>query len=139
MTSNLGEVGVVSKKWVRAWEDAYREYGAVSEMAAGSPTVDETTAAKLAHASWAVASAWRFIGSDCELAWWVLAAVESAAEAFEDQARHWEPRSRHKQNKEHADGALRDMVSGAGAGGGGGGGRRNAERGFAHRPPNAGD
>jgi hypothetical protein len=81
---------MVSKKWVRAWEDAYREYGAVSEMAAGSPTVDETTAAKLAHASWAVASAWRFIGSDCELAWWVLAAVESAAEAFEDQARHWE-------------------------------------------------
>src|ERR1700704_5851738 len=133
MTSGLGDVAMVSKKLVRAWEDAYRKYGAASEMTAQSRTVDETTAWEMAHASWAVASAWRGIASDRELVWWALAAVESAAEAFEDQARHWETRSHNNENKGQLDGVQRDMVSGAGRG------RRNAERGSAHRPAGAGD
>ena len=61
MTSGL-DVAMVSKKLVRAWEDAYRKYGAASEMTARSRTVDETTASEMARASWAVASAWRGSG-----------------------------------------------------------------------------
>jgi S-DNA-T family DNA segregation ATPase FtsK/SpoIIIE len=88
MTSGLGDdVAMVSKKLVRAWEDAYRKYGAASETTVRSRTVDGATAWEMAHASWAVASAWRGIASNRGLVWWALAAVESAAEAFEDQAR----------------------------------------------------
>ncbi|HKS46869.1 MAG TPA: hypothetical protein VJT49_17515 [Amycolatopsis sp.] len=71
----------VSEDLIRAWEDAYRRYGS----AAG---------ANVAPASRAVALAWRDIASTSRLPWWVLAAVESAAEAFEDQAEQWEARAR---------------------------------------------
>lgn len=72
---------MVSEDLIRAWEDAYRRYGS----AAG---------ANVAPASRAVALAWRDIACTSKLPWWVLAAVESAAEAFEDQAEQWEARAR---------------------------------------------
>ncbi|MFD2417343.1 hypothetical protein [Amycolatopsis pigmentata] len=72
---------MVSEDLIRAWEDAYRRYGS----AAG---------ANVAPASRAVALAWRDIACTSRLPWWVLAAVESAAEAFEDQAEQWEARAR---------------------------------------------
>lgn len=71
----------VSEDLIRAWEDAYRRYGS----AAG---------ANVAPASRAVALAWRDIACTSRLPWWALAAVESAAEAFEDQAEQWEARAR---------------------------------------------
>jgi len=72
---------MVSEDLIRAWEDAYRRYGS----AAG---------ANVAPASRAVAMAWRDIACTSRLPWWMLAAVESAAEAFEDQAEQWEARAR---------------------------------------------
>lgn len=71
----------VSEDLIRAWEDAYRRYGS----AAG---------ADVAPASRAVAMAWRDIACTSGLPWWMLAAVESAAEAFEEQAEQWEARAR---------------------------------------------
>lgn len=74
-------MGIVSEDLIRAWEDAYRRYGSA-------------VGANVAPASRAVALAWRDIACTSRLPWWVLAAVESAAEAFEDQAEHWEARAR---------------------------------------------
>ena len=71
----------VSEDLIRAWEDAYRRYGS----AAG---------ADVAPASRAVAMAWRDIACTSGLPWWMLAAVESAAEAFEAPAEQWAPRPR---------------------------------------------
>jgi hypothetical protein len=46
----------------------------------------------MATASRSVAGAWRGIALSGELPWWCLAAVESAAQAFDAQAREWEVR-----------------------------------------------
>lgn len=62
---------------VIVWEDAYRRY-----QSSAGPNVVVT--------SRAVASAWRSILQVAELPWWLLAAVGSAAEAFERQAEEWE-------------------------------------------------
>lgn len=82
----------VPEPYVRAWESAYQQYGHVSEMAARMPADDPAAAWHMATASWGVAAAWREIASAGRLPWWLLAAVESAAEAFESQARDWEAR-----------------------------------------------
>lgn len=104
---------MVTKKSVKAWEDAYRKYGAASEFAARAGQGDHEAASVMAHASWVVAEAWRAIAAERQdLTWWMLAAIESAAEAFEDQARHW-------QRKEGQDGAVqRDLGAWPGSGGG---------------------
>ncbi|MTD54510.1 hypothetical protein [Amycolatopsis pithecellobii] len=65
---------------ILAWEDAYRRYSA-----AAGPNVVET--------SRAVACAWRELETAGALPWWLRAAVRSAAEAFEQQARSWEAES----------------------------------------------
>jgi lysozyme family protein len=44
----------------------------------------------MAAASWAVAAAWRQIEGATTLPWWTVAAIESAAAAFEEQARKYE-------------------------------------------------
>jgi lysozyme family protein len=44
----------------------------------------------MASASWAVAAAWRQITTATTLPWWAIAAIESAAAAFEEQARRHE-------------------------------------------------
>ncbi|TKG63804.1 hypothetical protein [Prauserella endophytica] len=84
---------MVAKKLVRAWEEAYRRYGAASDLAARTREVDAAAAQEMASASWAVAAAWRSIAGDPELSWWMLAALESAAQAFEEQAQDWQARS----------------------------------------------
>jgi hypothetical protein len=85
-------VVAVPEPYVRVWEGAYRQYGQVSEMAARMPADDPAAAWHMATASWNVAAAWREIATVGRLPWWLLAAVESAAEAFESQARDWEAR-----------------------------------------------
>ena len=67
---------MVAQELVVAWEDAYRRY----ESAEG----DDVT-----EASWAVAGAWHNLAACAELPWWLSAAVRSAAQAFEHQAKAW--------------------------------------------------
>lgn len=63
---------MTSEKLVSAWEEAYREYMDPERM-------------EVADTSVAVATAWRELAADTELPWWLYAAVNSAAEAFEHQ------------------------------------------------------
>jgi hypothetical protein len=81
---------MASEKSTRVWEAAYRQYGRAWETAARSGKGDPAAAREMATASWAVAAAWRQIAADTRLPWWTLAAVESAAGAFESQARDYE-------------------------------------------------
>ncbi len=83
-----------SEESARAWEGAYRQYGRAWEWTARSPKSDPAAAREMASASWAVAAAWRQIVAATTLPWWALAAIESAAAAFEAQARDWETRER---------------------------------------------
>jgi hypothetical protein len=85
-------VVAVPEQVVRAWEGAYRQYGQVNEMVTRMSADDPVGAWHMATVSWAVANAWREIATVSRLPWWLLAAVESAAEAFEAQARDWEAR-----------------------------------------------
>lgn len=90
-----GSGGVMaSETSVRAWEGAYRRYGRAWEGTARSPKGEPATAREMASASWAVAAAWRQIAVVTTLPWWMLAALESAAAAFESQARDWETRAK---------------------------------------------
>jgi hypothetical protein len=78
---------------VLAWESAYRSYGEVSHTTA--PTGGDPAAVwQMAATSMAVALAWRQIARSRPLPWWTLAALESAAQAFESQGREWEARTR---------------------------------------------
>jgi hypothetical protein len=90
----------VPEQFVRVWETAYVEYGQARELTARMSTDDPAAAWQMASASWAVATAWREITGVTRLPWWMLAAVEAAAEAFEAQARYWEAR----ENTEASDG-----------------------------------
>ncbi len=83
---------------VRAWEAAYRQYGRAWEWTARSPKGDPAAAREMASTSWAVAAAWRQIASATTVPWWTLVAIESAAAAFEAQARDYEAR---EGNDEH--------------------------------------
>jgi hypothetical protein len=76
----------------RAWEAAYRQYGRAWEWTARAPKGDPAAAREMASASWAVAAAWRQIAAATTLPWWTLAAIESAAAAFEAQAHDYEAR-----------------------------------------------
>jgi hypothetical protein len=87
--SSEGDV-IASEKSVRVWEAAYRQYGRAWEMTARCGKGDPAAAREMATASWAVAAAWRQIASATRLPWWTLAALESAAGAFEAQAREYE-------------------------------------------------
>lgn len=66
------DLTVVDKDSIAAWEDAYRVYETATEK-------------DVASASRAVAAAWRNLAAGTELPWWQLAAVHSAAEAFDFQ------------------------------------------------------
>ena len=81
---------------IRAWEGAYRHYGRAWEWTARSPKGDPAAAQEMASASWSVAAAWRQIATATTLPWWTLAALESAAAAFESQARDWETRAKNE-------------------------------------------
>ncbi len=81
---------MASAKSTRVWEAAYRQYGHAWETTARSGKGNPTAAREMAAASWAVAAAWRQIATATTLPWWTLAAIESAAGAFEAQAREYE-------------------------------------------------
>jgi hypothetical protein len=85
-----GDVMRAADKSTRIWETAYRQYGRAWEMTARCGKGDPAAAREMAAASWAVAAAWRQIADATRLPWWVLAAIESAAGAFESQARDYE-------------------------------------------------
>ena len=85
-----GDVMRASEKSTRVWEVAYRQYGRAWETTARCGKGDPVAAREMAAASWAVAAAWRQIAAATRLPWWVLAAIESAAGAFEAQAREYE-------------------------------------------------
>jgi hypothetical protein len=72
-----------------AWEAAYRHYGHVWELTARSSKGDPAAAREMAAASRAVAAAWRQIDTT-DLPWWTVAALESAAAAFEEQAQKYD-------------------------------------------------
>ncbi len=83
---------MASEKSVRVWETVYRRYGQVWELMARAPKGDPATAREMAAASRAVAAAWRQIAAATALPWWTLVAVETAAAAFETQAREYQAR-----------------------------------------------
>ena len=85
-----GDVMSASEKSTRVWEAAYRQYGRAWETTARCGKSDPVAAREMAAASWAVAAAWRQIAVATRLPWWALAAIESAAGAFESQAREYE-------------------------------------------------
>lgn len=88
-SGSAGDV-MPSVKSTRVWEAAYRQYGRAWETTARSGKGDPAAAREMAAASWAVAAAWRQIAAATTLPWWTLAAIESAAGAFESQAREYE-------------------------------------------------
>ena len=90
VSGSQGDV-MASEKSTRVWEVAYRQYGRAWEATARTGKGDPTAAREMATASWAVAAAWRQIAAATTLPWWALAAIESAAGAFEAQARDYEP------------------------------------------------
>lgn len=83
---------MASEKSVRVWETVYRRYGQVWELTARAPKGDLAAAREMATASRAVAAAWRQIAAAIALPWWILVAVETAAAAFEAQAREYQAR-----------------------------------------------
>ena len=89
VSGSAGDV-MASAKSTRVWEAAYRQYGRAWETTARSGKGDPVAAQEMAAASWAVAAAWRQIAAATTLPWWTLAAIESAAGAFESQARDYE-------------------------------------------------
>ena len=80
---------MTAEQCARAWEAAYRHYGHVWELTARSPKGDPTAAREMAAASRAVAAAWRQIDATT-LPWWTVAALKSAAAAFEEQAQKYD-------------------------------------------------
>ena len=92
----VGEV-MASEKSTRVWEAAYRQYGRAWEWTTRCGKADPAAAKEMAAASWAVAATWRHITSATTLPWWALAAIESAAGAFESQARDYENRDTSKE------------------------------------------
>ena len=78
---------IVLESSVQHWVVAYQEYRRASQVAdVGSRY---SAAHAVATASWAVASAWRELAAAPGLPWWVLAAVNTSARVFEEQAREW--------------------------------------------------
>jgi hypothetical protein len=78
---------------VDVWSQAYRDYGRASELLAERGSGEQHAAQAMAQASRAVAGAWRRLGAASGHAWWSLAAVETAAQAFEFQAQDWAARA----------------------------------------------
>lgn len=84
---------MVPEDLVARWEDAYRRYVEVSVSASSSVATIRIAARAIAVASRDVAVAWRQLGLQPGLPWWVLAAVGAAAQAFEFQAHEWSDRA----------------------------------------------
>ena len=81
-------LGAADEDSVWLWVAAYQGYQRACEAADASPR-HSVSAHALATASWSVASAWRELAAAPGLPWWVVAAVDTSAQAFEEQARAW--------------------------------------------------
>lgn len=79
---------MLSRELITRWEAAYRRYVQALDWA-DEAARNPNAAHALASASWEVASVWREIAKLGGQAWWILAAVTAAADAFEHQARQW--------------------------------------------------
>ena len=88
-------VVMVSERLVLRWEAVYREYGSVSALVSVSEPGDRVVAERMARASRNVAAVWREMESEPDLAWWEVASLGAAAQAFEYQARDWAARAKH--------------------------------------------
>ena len=84
------ESGVIPAELIANWQAVYGSYLRLAQ----SPITSRTQAAEMTRLSSTVASAWRDMAATPRLAWWLVAALTHAAEAFEHQARDW--------NKPHA-------------------------------------
>ena len=78
------------------WQICHTNDVSAWEWTTRSPKGDPAAAREMASASWSVAAAWRQIATATTLPWWILAALESAAAAFESQARDWETRAKNE-------------------------------------------
>ena len=83
-----GDAMIASDVSIRRWIVKYEAYQQVCSAMDVGPDRPEI-AQKFALASWGVASAWRELATTPGLPWWVVAAVDTSAEAFEEQARTW--------------------------------------------------
>lgn len=81
----------VPESMVTRWEGVYRYYEQANKIA-GSGRVNAVVVADMVRASREVAAAWRVFTRADGLPWWVVAAVTTAAQAFDTQAREWERR-----------------------------------------------
>ncbi|MBK1785233.1 hypothetical protein [Prauserella cavernicola] len=90
--ANVKGLAVVPRPLVKGWEEAYRRYGTACEALDRSRGID--TASSMAEASKAVAVAWRAIATQGALSWWIVAAMVSAAESFDEQADYWAEQAR---------------------------------------------
>lgn len=86
---------MVSETLVRRWEAVYREYGLASQKVSATEPGDRAVARQMARASNDVAVVWRAMADEPELAWWSVAALRAAAQAFEYQARDWAARAKY--------------------------------------------
>jgi hypothetical protein len=82
---------MVPEAMVTRWEGVYRFYEQANQVA-GSGRVNAVVVADMVRASREVAAAWRVFTRVEGLPWWALAAVTTAAQAFDAQAREWERR-----------------------------------------------
>lgn len=95
--------GMVPEELVQAWQVVYGEYLSVAQ----SPAATWAAQTELARSSAGVAAAWRDIVATPGLTWWLVAALTSAAEAFERQAQEWGSNASTRPT-EHTGGRLAD-------------------------------
>ncbi|OLF18923.1 hypothetical protein [Actinophytocola xanthii] len=87
---------MVSEELVKRWEALYGAYGVASKSVATTEPGDRAVARRMARASADVAAAWREMAAQPGMAWWAVAALGTAAQAFEFQARDWAARAKHE-------------------------------------------
>jgi hypothetical protein len=80
------DVGTLPQGLLQAWEGVYRDYMAAAERL---DTIAPQNRHVLAELSANVAVAWRRMAVSPGVEWWIGAAFNAAAEAFDQQAREW--------------------------------------------------
>jgi hypothetical protein len=90
---NESGIVMVSEELVQRWEDAYRRYIEASKISTVSFAGNADVAREMMMASHNVATAWHAMESSPDLPWWALAALSTAAQAFDHQAQEWSVRA----------------------------------------------
>ena len=86
---------MIAERLLARWEAVYREYGTASARVSSTEPGDRAVARHMARASADVAAVWREMAGEPEMAWWLVAALSAAAQAFEYQSRDWAARAKH--------------------------------------------